>query len=101
MNHSAQEYSFFTKDFFNKTFCSRERDIAEQAFLAGISFAERWIDVNDELPEKNIQVLVKYYNSKEKQYRYTVDVITDILGKWIHDIYPNFKVTHWRHINIK
>lgn len=36
------------------------RDISEMAFKAGVEFAQRWISVEDELPEEGKYVLLKY-----------------------------------------
>lgn len=74
-------------------------------FKAGVKFAQRWIPVEDELPEKmedhkrfSIDVFVKenntdfcpvvaYYYFNEKRWCF------------YHDVY--FNVTHWRPIELK
>lgn len=32
----------------------------ESAFIAGVQFAQRWIPIEEELPEKLVQVIVKF-----------------------------------------
>ena len=62
-----------------------------EMFEAGVQFAQRWIPVEEELPEKLVQVIVKLEN----------DWCT---CTWITedgDFAFNVKPTHWRHIDIK
>ena len=69
------------------------RDDAELAFLDGVEFAQRWIPVEDELPEERVFVLcqnpfsafVASFHGKEKGFR-------------IPNAEGEYKVTHWRPI---
>jgi hypothetical protein len=69
------------------------RDDAELAFLDGVKFAQRWIPVEDELPEERVFVLcqnpfsvfVASFHGKEKGFR-------------IPNAEGEYKVTHWRPI---
>ena len=68
--------------------------IAEEMFLAGMSLAEQWIDINDKLPETNEQVIVKFENSEGCWYGISNYVKQN--KKW-----DNFSPSHWRPINRK
>ena len=69
------------------------RDDAELAFLDGVEFAQKWIPVEDELPEERVFVLcqnpfsafVASFHGKEKGFR-------------IPNAEGEYKVTHWRPI---
>ena len=61
-----------------------------RAFLVGIEFAEHWISVNDELPEKNQKVIVMLNNNDWNVDTYTCYWFT--FGD---------KVKFWRPINRK
>ena len=82
-----------------------ERSGEDLAFKAGVEFAQRWIQVDDGLPENGELVLVAINNL-------FIDVVCArlISGKWICRLYiptgqPDFiiedKVTHWRPIEYK
>jgi len=60
-------------------------------FEAGIEFAQRWIPVEEELPEKFKQVIVKLENGW-----HTCTWITED-GTFAFNVKP----THWRPINLK
>ena len=74
-------------------------------FKAGVEFAQRWISVEEELPESGELVLVAIENC------FTDVVCARIIsGKWNCRLYiptghPDFiiedKVTHWRTIELK
>jgi len=60
-------------------------------FKAGVEFAQRWIPVEEELPEKLVQVIVKLENGWHAT-------------TWITengDFAFNVKPTHWRYIDIE
>ena len=63
----------------------------EMAFEAGVEFAQRWIPVEEELPEKSKQVIVKLENGW-----HTCTWITED-GTFAFNVKP----THWRHIDLK
>ena len=71
-------------------------------FRAGVQFAEEWIDINDELPERissntdwSEMALVKLLSNS-----YDVKVYNHCLGTF-QPLYANEVVTHWRPINRK
>jgi len=43
-------------------YCAKERTTRSEyaAFIAGVEFAQRWIDIKDELPGEGVYVLLKY-----------------------------------------
>ena len=63
----------------------------ESAFIAGVKFAQRWIPIEEELPEKLVQVIVKLENGW-----CTCTWITED-----GDFAFNVKPTHWRSIELK
>ena len=63
----------------------------ESAFIAGVKFAQRWIPIEEELPEKVVQVIVKLENGW-----CTCTWITED-----GDFAFNVKPTHWRPIELK
>ena len=78
---------------------SENADIDEETYIAdvydgfkaGVEFAQRWIPVEEELPEKLVQVIVKLENGW-----HTTTWITEN-----GDFAFNVKPTHWRPINIE
>ena len=62
-----------------------------EMFEAGVEFAQRWIPVEEELPEKLVQVIVKLANGW-----HTTTWITEN-----GDFAFNVKPTHWRPIELK
>ena len=70
--------------------CDLEDYIAE-SFKEGVEFAQRWIPVEEELPEKLVQVIVKLEDGW-----CTCTWITED-----GDFAFNVKPTHWRPINLK
>ena len=62
-----------------------------EMFEAGVEFAQRWIPVEEELPEKLVQVIVKLDNDW--------CTCTWITGDG--DFALNVKPTHWRYIDIE
>ena len=61
------------------------------SFIEGVEFAQRWIPVEEELPEKSKQVIVKLENGW-----HTCTWITED-GTFAFNVKP----THWRHIDLK
>ena len=60
-------------------------------FRSGVEFAQRWIPVEEELPEKSKQVIVKLENGWHTCTWLTED------GTFAFNVKP----THWRPINLK
>jgi hypothetical protein len=65
----------------------------QTAFLAGVSWAQQWIDVNEERPADMIEVLVKCTNGKRIQF--------DVDYVWSGKFNRRANVTHWRPITIE
>ena len=62
-----------------------------EMFEAGVQFAQRWIPIEEELPEKLVQVIVKFEDGW-----CTCTWITED-----GDFAFNVKPTHWRSIELK
>ena len=60
-------------------------------FKAGVEFAQRWIPVEEYLPEKSKQVIVKLENGWHTCTWLTED------GTFAFNVKP----THWRYIDLK
>ena len=60
-------------------------------FKKGVEFAQRWIPIEEELPEKSKQVIVKLENGW-----HTCTWITED-GTFAFNVKP----THWRYIDLK
>lgn len=75
------------------------------SFIEGVEFAQRWIPVEEELPEVGEIVLVRTKINKVTTCEMYIpkDYLDNILGekKWAASY--NFKqaITHWRPINLK
>jgi len=67
-----------------------ENDFVD-VFEAGIEFAQRWIPVEEDLPEKFKQVIVKLENG----WHTCTWIMED--GTFAFNVKP----THWRHIDLK
>ena len=71
------------------------KDDAIKSFKAGVEFAQRWISVEDELPEIGAEIVVKLKEHPLKKYQaWTIECKIDI------EIIPVF-ATHWRLIELK
>ena len=69
--------------------------IEQLAFKAGVEFAQRWISVEDELPEIGDEIIVKLKEHPLKKYQaWSIECRRDI------EIIPVF-ATHWRPIELK
>ena len=63
----------------------------QDAFKKGVEFAQRWIPVEEYLPEKFKQVIVKLENG----WHTCTWIMED--GTFAFNVKP----THWRHIDLK
>lgn len=70
---------------------------AQQAFLAGVEWAERWIPVSEALPEFGIKVLT-YFKTSPKEGRTSLGCCYN--GEWRDSGGAEtwFKITHWKHL---
>lgn len=94
--YNEDEYSWVT-----------ERD--RNSFKTGIEFAQRWISVKDELPEKGKMVLiinnfgfegVGCYDGKIWKF-YSIDVLTNSFNIKECVVGGFTNITHWRLIDLK
>lgn len=88
INDAALEYAELKA---NKLFRRLEVSIAEKSFKAGVEFAQRWIPIEEDLPEKFKQVIVKLENG----WHTCTWIMED--GTFAFNVKP----THWRHIDLK
>ena len=74
-------------------------------FESGVEFAQRWIPIEEELPEVGEIVLVKTKINKVATCEMYIpkDYLGNILGEKEWAASYNFKqaITHWRSINLK
>lgn len=75
-------------------------DISEQSFhtfIDAVSWAERWIPVEEEIPNEGVYVLIK--RKREDGYE---DIVLNKIsnGKWVCQL-PDTATTHWRPIEHK
>lgn len=81
-----------------------QEKLSTKSFTAGVEFAQKWIDVKDELPPMNIPVLVKMnynYNFTEVE---AIDVCKWNGELWINALrvqHSNGGVIFWRPIEYK
>ena len=61
-------------------------------FKNGVEFAQKWISVEDELPDILTEVLLKLSNGK---------ILLGYISKDVLNKYGTLKVTYWRPIEIK
>ena len=87
-------------------FCKKLNSVYDekQVFKAGVEFAQRWIPIEEELPEENIPVLVKM----DYCFAFTDIIATDVcylrLHRWINALrnqHSNSNVIAWRPIEYK
>ena len=79
--------------------------LVSDIFKAGVDFAQRWIPVEEELPEVGEIVLVRTKINKVTTCEMYIpkDYLDNILGEKEWAASYNFKqaITHWRPINFK
>ena len=94
INEAASDYAEETKDTTNGMFYADSQD----AFKAGVEFAQRWISVEEELPETNEFEESRICLIKN---RYAIDIGRYYSNKkrWFLSS-SNFKVTHWRYVEL-
>jgi hypothetical protein len=100
IEQASQEYAWPYRGY---DFAEAPAKDVEAAFVAGVKFAQRWISVKDELPEKlscgeSKFVLVKneFGFLSAAYYDYDTD-------HWVNSITNRYwqKITHWRPIELK
>jgi len=74
------------------------REALRCGFYAGVEFAQRWISVDEEFPEKGSRVLLKNENGYVEIRTMEVNSISN--GK-LRNTIGGHSVTHWRYIEVK
>ena len=82
--------------------CDLEDYIAE-SFKEGVEFAQRWIPVEEELPEIGEKVITKMAKDKRTSYGIATRIREEweINAHWIDHTFSNMTITHWRYIDLK
>ena len=72
-------------------------------FKAGVEFAQRWISVEEELPEIGEKVITKMTKDKRTSYGIATRIREEweINAHWIDHTFSNMTITHWRPIELK
>ena len=72
-------------------------------FKAGVDFAQRWIPVEEELPEIGEKVITKMTKDKRTSYGIATRIREEweINAHWIDHTFSNMTITHWRPIDLK
>ena len=55
-------------DYVNSTWITFPEDAVKKAFKRGVEFAQRWISVDDELPEDTQEILMKNVDWENEYY---------------------------------
>ena len=96
IEQAAERYAWLKK--IGNDFWGEERKWAKNGFVAGVEFAQQWISVKKELPEKEGMYLVKVSKKYSEagydiRYYYPVD--------YAEKVFLYRGVTHWRQIELK
>ena len=72
-------------------------------FIAGVEFATKWINVDDELPQIGEKVITKMNKDKRTSYGIATRIREEweIDAHWIDHTFSNMTITHWRYIDLK
>ena len=75
----------------------------QDAFTAGAEFAQRWVSVEEELPEIGEKVITKMTKDKRTSYGIATRIREEweINSHWIDHTFSNMTITHWRPIELK
>lgn len=75
----------------------------QDAFTAGVDFAQRWIPIEEELPEIGEKVITKMTKDKRTSYGIATRIREEweINSHWIDHTFSNMTITHWRPIELK
>ena len=71
-------------------------------FKAGVEFAQRWIPVEEELPEIGEKVITKMAKDKRTSYGIATRIREEweIDVHWIDHTFSHMNITHWRPIEL-
>ncbi len=79
-------------DYVNSTSITFPEDAVKKAFKSGVEFAQRWISVDDELPEKGDRILLKDKDDEIECWLVYHEYDVAFLMK---------RFTHWRYLELK
>ena len=98
IDEAASEYA---DDHYGKNYITENKTHDENAFKAGVAFAQRWIGVNEELYPSNKQILIKTSNGCI--YDAIHNSFDNKVVSWWSNSFEIIKteITHWRPIEIK
>ena len=79
------------------------KTVAYESFLSGVEFAQRWIHVEEELPEIGEKVITKMTKDKRTSYGIATRICEEweINAHWIDHTFSHMNITHWRPIDLK
>jgi len=107
IEEAAREYA---DSIWGENYITECKNYHSDGFKSGVEFAQRWVPIEEELPEQGNNVLVKLlkpdYNSSIKDA--TVESITiayvNCYNQFIISMMNNWEsdfITHWRPIELK
>ena len=72
-------------------------------FESGVEFAQRWISIEEELPEIGEKVITKMTKDKRTSYGIATRIREEweINAHWIDHTFSSMNITHWRPIELK
>jgi len=92
INEAAKDYA--SKQWGDYSLKAQERVVTKEDFKAGVKFAERWIPVEEELPETNTHIIAEKDNGLKLGLYFNAD------GRFMYgSLDQTSQVTHWRPIN--
>ena len=93
------------EDYVNNTFIEPDTYIGEiyNAFKSGVEFAQRWIPIEEDLPEIGEMAITKMTKDKRTSYGIATRIREEwqINAHWIDHTFSNMTITHWRPIEYK
>ena len=99
IEQAAQEYA---DDHYGKNYITENKTHDENAFKAGVEFAQRWISVKDELPpiDKLVQVKIQEIDSDKVYYDHDKIMPQEPFNMFECE-QSMVTVTHWRPIELE
>ena len=107
IKEAAVEYA--VKQHTNNEIFAPDRFSTIADFTAGVKYAQRWISVEDELPEKNTSLMNGKWSTEDVIVLTAHGDISDnrriknIDGEWVwlYSYDGDIPITHWRQIELK
>ena len=109
IEQASLEYAEHEANDFPSGDCRADMNLCEiedwfkDAFKAGAEFAQRWVSVEEELPEIGEKVITKMTKDKRTAYGIATRIREEwgINAHWIDHTFSNMNITHWRPVNLK